>query len=238
MNNPQASFHSFNEPVRAYQEPIEEEFHLSEAMSMSTNQSTPSTLASPWSSGSNSTTDQSSSSSSGCFSDMLHQEFQTQYQSQLTSETELLFQLPVPVPRRQIQRKPVASLSPRDDLPVQRLSPDIDYSIKVTAPAQSSSKETPYQCRYCPQRFTDKSNRNRHVSFSCKKRPDYNPDKEKRPFKCNFGACRARFTQRYNLLAHQKTQGHLPPARIASLHQSPWQTIHHSLGLQQGRAHP
>jgi hypothetical protein len=75
MNNPQASFHFFfNEPDRVYQEHIEEEFHLSEVMSMSTSQSTSSTLASPWSSGSSSTTSQSFSSSYCYFSGMLHEE--------------------------------------------------------------------------------------------------------------------------------------------------------------------
>jgi hypothetical protein len=73
-NNSQMPFRSFfDEPERVCQEPNEEHFHLSEAMSMSTNQSTPSALISPRSSGSNSTTDQSSSSS-GYFSDMLHED--------------------------------------------------------------------------------------------------------------------------------------------------------------------
>jgi hypothetical protein len=74
ISGPQVSFYSFDAPHMAYQEPVEEEFHLIEEMSMSTDQSTPSTLASPWSSRSNSTAEQSSSSMSGYFSDMLHAE--------------------------------------------------------------------------------------------------------------------------------------------------------------------
>jgi hypothetical protein len=75
VDNSQAWLHSFfNESDRVFQEPIEEEFHLSEAMSMSTSQSTSSPLASSWSSGSGSTTGQSFSSSHGYFSGMLYEE--------------------------------------------------------------------------------------------------------------------------------------------------------------------
>ncbi len=75
VDNSQTWFHSFfNESDRVFQEPIEEEFHLSEAMSMPTSQSTSSTLASSWSSGSGPTTGQSFSSSHGYFSGMLYEE--------------------------------------------------------------------------------------------------------------------------------------------------------------------
>jgi hypothetical protein len=156
---------------------------------------------------------------------------QTQFQPLLTSKTELPFQRQMPTPQHQIWRKPVASSSPGNDPPVQRLSPDIDYSTNVAAPTQASGKPTPYQCEYCPRRFTDKSNLKRHVTYSCKKRPNYTPDKEKKPFKCDFGSCKARFTQHYNRVAHQKKKGHLPRGIIASFHQSPLQIVHNSLGF-------
>jgi hypothetical protein len=142
------------------------------------------------------------------------------------------------IPRRQIRRKPVASSSPRDDPPVQRLSPDIDYSTKIATSAQPSTTKTMFQCEYCPQSLTDKANLKRHIKYSCKKRPDYDPDKGKRPFKCEFGTCKKRFTQNYNLLVHQRKQGHLPLASFASSHQSSLQTSHDSLRLQQARAQP
>jgi len=161
----------------------------------------------------------------------------TQIEFQLTSKIELPMQQPMPMPRCKIQRKPVAALSSRDDPPIHRISPDIDCSAKVAASAQSSWKQTLHQCGHCLQRFTDRSNLKRHTKYTCKKRPDYNPDKKKKPFKCDFGTCKARFTQQYNRLAHQKTKGHLPPATIVLLHQSPLQRMHHSLGPQQGREH-
>jgi len=74
MDNLPVSFHSFNEPTRMHEEPLEEEFHLSETMSMPTKQGTPSTLASSSSSQPNSITDQSSSPSSAYFSNILHED--------------------------------------------------------------------------------------------------------------------------------------------------------------------
>jgi hypothetical protein len=161
---------------------------------------------------------------------------QTQYQPQLTSKTDLSFQQQMSIPQRQIQRKPVASSSPRDDPLVQQLSPDIDYSTKIATPAQSPTTKSPYQCEYCPRRFTDKTNVKRHIKYSCKKRPHYDPDKGKRPFKCDFGTCKKRFTQNYNLLVHQRNQGHLPLASFATSHQSSLQTSHDPLRLQQAQA--
>ncbi|KAF4619044.1 hypothetical protein G7Y89_g14802 [Cudoniella acicularis] len=165
---------------RVYQEPVKDEFYLHEAVPMSTNQSHPATFASQWSSGSSSNADQSFSSSSSYTSDTLHEEFQTQHQPQLTNKTEIPFQQPMPIPQHQIRRKPVASPSPENHSPVQQLSPGIDYSTKVVARARSSVRPTPHHCQYCPQRFTDKSNRKRHVTYSCKKRPNYTTNKEKK----------------------------------------------------------
>jgi hypothetical protein len=78
MNNLQGqrqgpSHFFLNESDIVHQEHIEEEFHWSEKMSISTSQSTSFTLASPWSSRSNSTTSQSFSSSYGYSSGMLHE---------------------------------------------------------------------------------------------------------------------------------------------------------------------
>ena len=74
VDNLPGSFYSFTKPDETYPEPREEEFHLSEMMSMSTDHSTPSVVASSWSSEPNSTTNQKSPSSFSYFSNMLHEE--------------------------------------------------------------------------------------------------------------------------------------------------------------------
>lgn len=129
-------------------------------------------------------------------------------------------------PPAQLRRRPVPLYSPSNDTFTPKLSPDIDYSENNAPPVKSFGL---FQCEHCLAFLTDRSNLKRHMKSYCKKRPGYNPDKDKKPFKCEFENCNKGYSSRWNLAKHQKDKDHFPLVPIGSLQQFPSQIIHHSL---------